>query len=64
MEELQKLAGGKLLDSAIFEGEDIMVDEKERYILIVEGLFYVAVWEYQVGQLLVVLDVQLLPQHF
>ena len=46
MKKLEKLAGCKFLDSAIFEGEDIMVDEKERYILIVEGLFYVAVWEY------------------
>lgn len=46
VEEFKKLAGSKLLDSAIFEGENIMVDEKERYILIVEGLFYVTVWKY------------------
>ena len=57
MKQLKKLADVELLDFAVLEWYDIILDEEEGYIFIVEILLHVVVWKYQIGQLLVILDV-------
>ena len=57
MKQLKKLADVELLDFAVLEWYDIIFDEEEGYIFIVEILLHMTVWKYQIGQLLVILDI-------
>ena len=57
MKQLKKLADVELLDFAVLEWYDIIFDEEEGYIFIVEILLHMVVWKYQIGQLLVILDI-------